>query len=162
VTGVTLDLAAIEALVACHPLVVALKVEIPGAGAKTSAAHAAGMEIVAGWGGLGYLDQVARGAVGGMPGCDLGPALLAVDRAARGGAADQALALYRRILPLLSFETPALDLLLLSAKRHLRRSGVFTTELLRDPARTLDELETATLDALLDELVAAGVPGFRV
>ena len=77
----TLDLAAIEALVACHPLVAALKVEIPGAGDKTSAAREAGMEIVAGWGGLGYLDQVARGASGCMPGCDLGPALLAIDRA---------------------------------------------------------------------------------
>lgn len=160
VTGVTLDLATIDALVRGHPLVGALKVEIPGAGPKTSAALDVGMEIVAGWGGLGYLEQVARGASGAMPGCDLGPALLAIDRAARGGDGAAATDLYRRILPLLAFETPSLELLLLSEKRALRRAGVFTSEALRAPARTLDAVESATLDALLDELRVAGVPGF--
>jgi 4-hydroxy-tetrahydrodipicolinate synthase len=160
VTGVSLDLATLEALIVGHPLVAALKVEIPGAGPKVSAAHAAGMEIVAGWGGLGYLEQLARGASGCMPGCDLGPALLAVDRAVRAGDEARALALYRVILPLLAFETPSLELLLLSAKRHLRRQGVFSGELLRDPGRILDELEVATVDSLLDELAAAEVPGF--
>jgi 4-hydroxy-tetrahydrodipicolinate synthase len=160
VSGVTLDIPTLEALAAAHELVRALKVEIPGAGAKVSSARAAGMEIVAGWGGLGYLDQVRRGASGCMPGCDLGPALLAVDRLARSGDAPTATALYRSLLPLLTFETPSLDLLLLSEKRHLRRQGTFSTELLREPARTLDEVESATLDALLDELAAAGVPGF--
>jgi len=160
VTGVQLDLPTIEALVAAHPFVSALKVEIPGAGVKTSAAHAAGMEIVAGWGGLGYLEQLARGASGCMPGCDLGPALLAIDRFARSGDERRAAELYRSVLPLLAFETPSLDLLLLSAKRHLRRLGIFSSELLRDPARTLDEIERVTLDGLLDELAEAAVPGF--
>jgi 2-keto-3-deoxy-L-arabinonate dehydratase len=160
VTGVQLELPTIEALVAVHPLVSALKVEIPGAGVKTSAAHAAGMEIVAGWGGLGYLEQLARGASGCMPGCDLGPALLAVDRLARAGEQRSATTLYRSILPLLAFETPSLDLLLLSAKRHLRRRGIFSSEVLREPARVLDDVESATLDALLDELAGAEVPGF--
>jgi 4-hydroxy-tetrahydrodipicolinate synthase len=160
VTGVMLDLPTIEALLACHALVGALKVEIPGAGGKVSAAHAAGMEIVAGWGGLAYLEQVARGASGCMPGCDLGPALLAIDRAVRAGDGDAAAALYRRILPLLVFETPSLDLLLLSSKRHLRRRGIFGSDVMRDPARVLDAQESDTLDGLLDELASAGVPGF--
>jgi 4-hydroxy-tetrahydrodipicolinate synthase len=160
ITGVSLDLATLEALIVGHPLVAALKVEIPGAGHEVSAAHAAGMEIVAGWGGLGYLEQRARGASGCMPGCDLGPALLAIDRAVGTGEGDRALMLYRAILPLLAFETPSLDLLLLSAKRQLRRQGIFSGELLREPARVLDELEAVTLDSLLDELATAGVPGF--
>ena len=160
VSGVSLDLATLEALVRASPLVAALKVEIPGAGAKASAARAAGLEIVAGWGGLGYLEQLARGASGCMPGCDLAPALLAIDRAARSGDTARALGLYHAILPLLAFETPSLELLLLSAKRHVRRQGIFSTELLRDPARELDDLESATLDALLDDLAEAGVPGF--
>lgn len=160
ITGVSLDLATLEALMAGHALVAALKVEIPGAGPKVSAAHAAGMEIVAGWGGLGYLEQLARGACGCMPGCDLAPALLAIDRAARADHAGQALALYRAVLPLLAFETPSLDLLLLSAKHHLHRLGVFSGELLREPARVLDELEAVALDGLLDELATARVPGF--
>jgi 2-keto-3-deoxy-L-arabinonate dehydratase len=159
VTGVTLTIDAIGAL-AAHPLIRSLKVEIPGAGAKTSAAHAAGVEIVAGWGGLLYLESVARGASGCMPGCDLGPAILAIDRKLRGGDHAGADALYRSIVPFLSYEAQSLDLLLLGAKHHLRRRGVFSGEALRAPARTLDAREAATLDLLLDRLAADGVPGF--
>jgi 4-hydroxy-tetrahydrodipicolinate synthase len=159
VTGVTLTLDTIVAL-AAHPLVRALKVEIPGAGAKTSAAHAAGVEIVAGWGGLGYLDSIARGASGCMPGCDLGPAIVAIDRLARAGDPDGADALYRAILPLLAWEAQSLDLLLLGAKRHLVRRGIFADDALRAPGRRLDEQEDRALTALLDRLAADGVPGF--
>ena len=60
----------------------------------------------------------------------------------------------------LSLATASLDLLLLTAKRHLRRCGVFSTEVLRAPARTLDPREARAVDVLLDELAAAGVPGF--
>src|SRR4029078_1673852 len=99
VTGVTLTLDALVAL-AEHPLVRSLKVEVPGSRGKVSAAHAAGIDIVAGWGGLGYVESVARGAIGCMPGCDLGPALLAIDHRLRAGdvsgagAADRAVAPY--------------------------------------------------------------------
>jgi 4-hydroxy-tetrahydrodipicolinate synthase len=160
VTGVQLDVATLVAIRDAHPLVAAVKSEIPGAGAKASAIHAAGLQLVAGWGGLNYLEQLARGAVGCFPGCDLGPAIKAIDSAARRGDQDTAQALYRRILPYLSLATASLDLLLLTAKRHLRRSGVFSTELLRAPARTLDPREARTVDALLDELSASGTPGF--
>ena len=160
VTGVTLSIEALVAIADRHPLVRSLKVEIPGAGAKTSAAHDAGIEIVAGWGGLGYLESVARGATGCMPGCDLGPALLAIDRMARRGDLAAADGLYRLILPYLASVAQSLDLLLLAAKRHLRRAGIFSSEGLRRPARSLDAIEAATIDALLDRLAADAVPGF--
>lgn len=160
VTGVQLDVATLERLRDAHPLVRAVKSEIPGAGAKASAIRETGLELVAGWGGLHYLEQVARGAVGCFPGCDMAPAFKAIDTAARGGRMDEAQALYRRILPLLSLATASLELLLLTAKRHLRRRGVFSTEVLRAPSRTLDAHESHTLDVLLDELEAAGIPGF--
>lgn len=160
VTGVTLEVATLAAMARAHPLVGAVKSEIPGAGAKASAIREEGLELVAGWGGLQYLEQIDRGAVGCMPGCDLGPAMVVMDRAARSGDRAAAVALYRRILPFLSLATASLDLLLLTAKRHLRRNGIFSTEVLRAPARDLDEQEAQTVDALLDELAAAGVPGF--
>lgn len=161
VTGVQLPVETLVALSA-HPLVRSVKSEIPGAGAKVSAAHAAGIEVVAGWGGLGYLDSVARGAVGVMPGCDLAPALLDIDRRARSGDHAGADATYRSILPLLSYEGQSLDLLLLGAKHHLRRAGILPNERLRAPARGLDAQETATFDDLLDRLALDGVPGFPV
>jgi 2-keto-3-deoxy-L-arabinonate dehydratase len=161
VTGVQLDLTTLLAVQEAVPLVVAVKSEIPGAGTKASAIHDAGLELVAGWGGLNYLEQLERGAVGCFPGCDLGPAIKAIDSAARTGARLEAQAGYRRILPFLSLATASLELLLLTAKRHLLRSGIFSTELLRAPARTLDEQESRTVDALLDELTELGVPGFE-
>ncbi len=162
VSGVTMTVDLVAAAVRAHPLVTSLKAEIPGAGPKTSAAQQAGVEIVAGWGGIGYLEQVERGAVGCMPGSDLGPALLQIDGALRGGDVEVARRRYRQILPLLSFETATLHLLVLSAKRHLRRLGVFSTESMRHPAPALDQAEQDTVDHLLDELAAAGVPGFDV
>lgn len=72
----------------------------------------------------------------------------------------EAQAQYRAILPFLSVVTVSLDLLLLAAKRHLRRAGVFSTEVLRAPARTLEPQESSAIDVLLDELAAADVPGF--
>ena len=160
VTGVTLEVDTLVSIAAAVPLVVAVKSEIPGAGSKASAIHAAGLELVAGWGGLGYLEQLQRGAVGCFPGCDLGPAIGAIDRLARAGDQDAARDLYRRVLPFLSLATASLDLLLLTAKRHMRRRGIFSSEALRAPARTLDEQEARTVDALLDELAASGTPGF--
>lgn len=160
VTGVSLEISTITGAVAAHPLVTALKVEIPGSGTKTSMAHAAGVDIVAGWGGIGYLEQIERGALGCMPGSDLGPALLAIDRAARGGDDEEALRLYRLILPLLSFQTSSLQQLVLCAKHHFRRAGVFSSDVLREPGKTFDALEAATLDALLDELERRRTPGF--
>ncbi len=160
VTGVQLDVPTLVAVRDAVPLAGAVKCEIPGAGPKASAIHDAGLELVAGWGGLDYLGQVDRGAVGCFPGCDLGPAMKAIDAAVRGGDRDAAGALYRRILPYLSLASASLELLLLTAKRHLRRSGVFSSEVLRAPGRGLDAQESRTVDALLDELAVAGTPGF--
>ena len=160
VTGVTLEVATLAAIAGAHPLVHSVKSEIPGAGMKASALVAEGLELVAGWGGLDYLDQIDRGAVGCFPGCDLGPVIAAIDRLARRGDHAAAQDLYRRILPLLSLATASLDLLLLTAKRHMRRRGVFSTEIMRAPARVLDDHEKRTVDALFDELMSAGTPGF--
>ncbi len=160
VTGVTLDVPTLVAIAEANPLVVAVKSEIPGAGRKASAIGDSGLELVAGWGGLHYLEQVERGAVGCFPGCDMGPVFGVIDRHARSGDPRAAVELYRRILPFLSLATASLDLLLLTAKRHLRRRGIFSTEVLRAPARSLDQQESRTVDALLDELASMGTPGF--
>jgi dihydrodipicolinate synthase/N-acetylneuraminate lyase len=95
-----------------------------------------------------------------MPGCDLGPALVMIDRALRAGDAAAAERLYRAILPLLSYAGQSLDLLLLAAKRLLHRQGILGTDRLRTPSRRLDAEEAASLDALFAELEREAVPGF--
>jgi 2-keto-3-deoxy-L-arabinonate dehydratase len=159
VTGVELSVETLLALARSHPLVGAVKIEIPGAGAKVSAAVEGGLEVVAGWGGLGYPESVARGAVGCMPGCDLGPAIADLDRRLRTGDELGATTRYGTILPLLAYETTSLDLLLLGAKRLLHRRGVFSTDRLRTPGRALDSREAASLDAIFGGLERAAVPG---
>ncbi len=116
--------------------------------------------VVAGWGGLGYIESARRGAIGVMPGCDLGPCMVVIDRALRAGDFAAAERLYRTALPLLSYEARSLDLLLLGAKRPLRRQGILGADGLRSPSRRLDQEEEASLDGLFAELDRAAVPGF--
>jgi 2-keto-3-deoxy-L-arabinonate dehydratase len=163
VTGVTLTVDGLLALARAHPLVEAVKIEVAGAGVKASGVRAGGMDVVAGWGGLHYLESLERGAVGCMPGCDLGPAFVEIDRLAREGTPDAAAAakaLYDSLLPLLSYEAQSLDLLVLGAKRLLRRNGIFGSERLRQPGRELDPIESTSLDGLMDDLAERRVPGF--
>jgi 4-hydroxy-tetrahydrodipicolinate synthase len=160
VTGVRLDGPTLLALQAAHPLVGAVKIESVDSASTVSTVTGGGMAVVAGWGGLGYLESVQRGAIGVMPGCDLAAAFVAIDGAARSGDAVQAAATYRQIAPLLSYETQSLERLILGAKRYLVRAGLFSSGRLRPPGRPIDATEAATLDDLVAKLEAAGVPGF--
>lgn len=160
VTGVELSAQLLIDLSETHPLLRSVKIEAPAAGPKVSRVAAAGLEVVAGWGGLHYLESVRRGAVGCMPGSDLGPAFGEIHRLAAAGSIAAAEDLYGRILPLLSYAAQSLELLILSAKRALVRRGVFPSGAMRQPARELDDQEARTLDALFDRLEEAGVPGW--
>ena len=163
VTGVTLDVPTLAAMAKAHPLVASVKSEIPGAGEKASAIHAEGLELIAGWGGLNYLEQIDRGAAGCFPGCDLGPAIVAIDRDARAGDRVAAQELYRRVLPFLSLAS------------GLARPAAADGEAPHAPARDLLDRGPAcpgararrsrsqrSVDALLDELAVAGTPGFEL
>jgi len=160
ITGLQLSVADLVELCAGHDLIAAVKTEIPGAGPRASAAVEAGLVVIAGWGGLNYLEMVDRGAVGCMPGCDLGPAFVAIDDRFRAGHDQAATDLYRAVLPILAFEISSLDLLVLGAKHILERGGVLSSRHMRAPRRALDQLERQILDQLYDEAAAAGVPGF--
>ena len=160
VTGVQLGVETLSRLRERHPLIVAVKSEIPR-GRRQGQCHRCGRPGARR--GLGRA-QLPRAS---------GPRCRRLLPGLRPGTGHQGYRcgrVFRRaarravplsaILPYLSLATASLDLLLLTAKRHLRRSGVFSTEILRAPARTLDEREASTVDALLDELAAAGAPGF--
>jgi 4-hydroxy-tetrahydrodipicolinate synthase len=160
VTGVELAPEVFARLAAAHPLLCAAKVEGPGAGPKVSRLVEAGIEVVAGWGGLHYPESLRRGAIGCMPGSDLGPAITRMDRLWRDGSKDASEDLYRKILPLLSYVAQSLPLLILGAKRVLHRAGIFPTAAMRTPAPELDRQQAETLDALFDRLHADQVPGW--
>jgi dihydrodipicolinate synthase/N-acetylneuraminate lyase len=149
VTGVHLDVSVLDRM---RRHVQAVKVEAPASGPKISRLLASGFEVVAGWGGLHYLEAIERGAVGVMPGCDLAAQFIRIDALARAGDSSSALAAYREILPLLAYETSSLDLLVRGSKRALVRRGVIASDLMRHPGGLLDERQLQSLDALLDAL----------
>lgn len=159
-TGTTIAPATFVELARSHPLLRIAKLEAPGSGPLIDRLVGEGLEAIAGWGGMHYLDALARGATGCFPGSDLGPALVDVHADAAAGRADVATAGYERILPVMAYAAQSLDLLLLAAKRALVRRGIFPRADLRAPAADPDPRTLATIDAYHARLAAAGVAGF--
>lgn len=143
-----------------HQLLRSVKIEAPNPGAKISTLVAAGVEVIAGWGGMHYLESVRRGAAGCMPGSDLGPAFVEIDRLVRAGEEAKADDIYRAILPLLSYEAQSLELLIVGAKLALQRAGVFTSARLRSDDFRLDAEQQRTFQLLFDRLEDDDVPGW--
>ncbi len=160
VTGVELTPEAFIRLAEAHPLLRAAKVEGPAAGPKISRLVEAGIEVVAGWGGLHYTESLRRGATGCMPGSDLGPAIARMDRLWRNGSKEVAEDLYRKILPLLAYVAQSLPLLILGAKLALLRAGIFPTARMRGPAPQLDRQQSESLEALFKRLHEEDIPGW--
>ena len=124
----------------------------------TETARLAGASLegmMGGQGGRFLLDEVARGACGTMPACQVTD--LHVDLWARieAGDAPGARALFNRLLPLLNFE----HLFSVAVyKEVLRRRGVIATSVCRGAPAALDEHDLRELDALLADIE----PLFRV
>lgn len=137
------------------PLLSSVKVEGLAAGPKISALVEGGMHVVAGWGGLQYLESFDRGAIGCIPGCELALPLQRVHKALLRGERDLARRIYQAALPLLAYETQSLDLLISAAKRFLVREALFSSEIRRLPMTPLDGHQRAELDRLLEELAVA-------
>lgn len=159
-TGVRLPVEVLLTMADASAHLRSVKVEEVGAGAKISALVAAGVDVVAGWGGLHYLDSLRRGAVGCMPGCDLAPAFVEIHRLAGDGLTAKADDLYRAVLPLLSYESQSLTLLVLGAKLALVRAGVLDSAAMRLPAGEIDDIHRATLTDLVTRLSLDEIPGF--
>lgn len=159
VTGVTLGVDDLLGLRDAVPAVEAVKVEGAGAGPKISRLTAAGMAVVAGWGGLHYPESLRRDACGLMPGCDLAAAFVAMHEHWLAGRREVADELYDALLSYLAYTAQSLQLLILAAKRRLVATGVFSSGALRDGA-TIDGVQEAWLERCERGLAAAAVPGW--
>jgi dihydrodipicolinate synthase/N-acetylneuraminate lyase len=95
-----------------------------------------------------------------MPGCDLAPAFVEIDRLAREGEAGKAEGVYAAILPLLTYEAQSLELLIVGAKLALQANGMFPTARIRVPGFALDAEQVATFNRLFDRLREEGVAGW--
>jgi 4-hydroxy-tetrahydrodipicolinate synthase len=151
-TGVVMPPAFLIELARRAPNIRYVKIEGLPAGRSISAVvEALGPEfgVLCGWGGLGMLDALRRGACGCMPGADFAPALVAVHEAFHASQVEQAQSLFDPLLPLLSFAAQSLDRFVIVAKTILAGQGIITTPTLRAPFTPLDEIEHAEMKRLL-------------
>jgi dihydrodipicolinate synthase/N-acetylneuraminate lyase len=108
-----------------------------------------------GQGGRFLFDEVARGASGTMPACQITDIHVDIWNLIEAGDMPAARALFNRALPLLNFEWMFSVALY---KELLRRRGVIETSVCRAAPAELDELDLQELDAILEGVA----PLFRV
>jgi 4-hydroxy-tetrahydrodipicolinate synthase len=105
--------------------------------------------VFGGAGGRYITDELARGACGTMPACELTDLHVKQFEAHRAGDAAEVRRMFTRMLPLLNFQAV---FRMAMTKEVLRRRGVITFTHVRAAGPTLDAGDFRELDALLDEL----------
>ena len=127
-----------EEVVPCGQRITALRAGVPGLAG-----------IFGGAGGRFVLDELARGAAGSMPACEIPELHVAIYRAHRDGRLDEARRVFDTILPLLNlasaYRTPI-------TKHILVRRGVIPDPHHRDTNPVLDGFDIRELEAVWAEL----------
>lgn len=102
--------------------------------------------VFGGMAGMHLPNELARGAIGSMPSAGVCDVLVAIFNAWQAGDTARARSIHQQILPLLVLEMSAW---MAVSKEVLRRRGVFTSTLMRDPEfLPLDAGDLAEIDAL--------------
>lgn len=102
--------------------------------------------VFGGMAGMHLPNELARGVIGSMPSAGVCDVLVTIFNAWQEGDTTRARAVHQQILPLLTLEMSAW---MAVSKEVLRRRGVFTSTLMRDPEfLPLDRGDLAEIDAL--------------
>ncbi|HXW82247.1 MAG TPA: dihydrodipicolinate synthase family protein, partial [Acidimicrobiales bacterium] len=138
------------------PGVAAVKVEPPAPAPKMSQivdelSGAPGV-IIGGAGGLDYLHELERGAVGTMPGPAYPEIFRSVELLHAAGERRQAFRIFSRVLPLMTLCNRGMETFLYVQKHVLVRRGVLRTTHLRRPHRPIDGRLSSEVDELLEVL----------
>src|SRR5205823_2033930 len=105
--------------------------------------------VLGGAGARYLLDELARGAIGTMPACELTDVHVRMVRAWRAGDTALARLLYNRTLPLLNFQAV---FRWAATKEVLKRRGVIDDTTIRATGPRLDEQDRIELDTMLAEI----------
>lgn len=108
------------------------------------------LAVFCGWGGLGMIDALERGAAGSMPAPNFTRLFAEVQALHEAGDTDAAAARFAAELPFVLWAMQSIDVSVAAAKRELHRRGVFATASVRQPAVALDAVSLRQLDAFLD------------
>jgi 4-hydroxy-tetrahydrodipicolinate synthase len=105
--------------------------------------------VLGGAGARYLLDELARGAIGTMPACELTDIHVAMVRAWGADDRKRARMLYNRSLPLLNFQAVFRWAM---TKEVLRRRGIIDCAKVRAPGPRLDAQDHVELGIMLDEI----------
>jgi 2-keto-3-deoxy-L-arabinonate dehydratase len=109
------------------------------------------LQVFCGWGGLGILDALERGAVGSMPAANFTSVFARIHAAWDAGDRQAASDLLNDALPYSVWAMQSLDHSVTTTKRELMRRGVIGSDRLRQPFTPLDAIGMAQLDAWIDD-----------
>jgi 2-keto-3-deoxy-L-arabinonate dehydratase len=131
-----------------------VKVEAPPTAGKVSRLRQIADDELVLFGGLNgqfLLEELARGAVGTMPGCDMTDVFIRIWSAYQRGDMERARREFMRALPLIRYELqPSLGVAVM--KQNLFDAGIIASARVRHPTRGLDETDIAEVRALRAEL----------
>jgi len=105
------------------------------------------LAMIVGWGGIGFIEAMQRGAVACMPGTYLLRPLVQIYERMCAGDIEGARGIYAAILPVLAGASQSLTMFIHAAKHLLARQGIIAHPTLRQPAMLMDERALAELDA---------------
>lgn len=152
-TGVAMSPAFWAALAESTPTIRYVKAEgAPQGGTISETIRLSGgrLDVFCGWGGLGLLDALERGAAGSMPAMNFTRVFAEAQRLYESGAIAAASNLFHAQLPYIVWTMQSVDFSVKAAKEELRRRGVIATSHQRQPAATLDEVSLAQLERWID------------
>ncbi len=152
-TGVSMSPALWSQIASEAPNVAYVKAEGTPQGATISAAleqSEGRLHVFCGWGGLGILDALERGAIGSMPAVNFTSVFARIHAAWDSGDRQSASDLLNGALPYSVWAMQSLDHSVTTAKRELKRRGVIENDRLRQPTTPLDLVGSTQLDAWID------------
>jgi len=114
------------------------------------------LAVFCGWGGLGILDALERGAAGSMPAPNFTRLFADIQRLWDTQRQAEAAARFAAELPFLLWTMQSIDHSVAAAKEELRRRGVFAGNAQRPPAARLDPTARGQLGRFLDARLGAG------
>jgi 2-keto-3-deoxy-L-arabinonate dehydratase len=104
------------------------------------------LRVFCGWGGLGIIDALERGATGSMPAANFTSVFAQIHAAWSAGDPQGANDLFDATLPYSVWAMQSLDHSVTTAKRELARRKIFASDRVRQPAVALDAVALAQLD----------------
>ena len=113
------------------------------------------LAVFCGWGGLGMIDAMERGAAGSMPAANFTRYFAEVQTLWEDGDHAGAEARFQSELPFVLWAMQSLDFSVATTKEELRRRGIFATAAQLAPSTELDAVARTQLTRFIDQRLSA-------